>query len=83
MTVPSRQASSMCPSLGGLGGLRLRLDRVEAKARRAVSDEVLELVRQRDAARAARDWKRSDEIRDLLKAQGFEVRDTPKGTELV
>jgi cysteinyl-tRNA synthetase len=63
--------------------LGLRLDRVEAKAPRTVSDEVLELVRQRDAARAARDWKRSDEIRDLLKAQGFEVRDMPKGTELV
>jgi len=41
------------------------------------------LVRQRDAARAARDWKRSDEIRDLLIARGYEVRDTPKGTELV
>ena len=53
------------------------------KATRALSDEVLELVRLRDAARAGRDWKRSDEIRDLLKAQGFEVRDTPKGTELV
>jgi len=63
--------------------LGLRLDRVEPKATRALSDEVLELVRLRDAARAARDWKRSDEIRDLLKAQGFEVRDTPKGTELV
>src|SRR5256886_5763715 len=63
--------------------LGLRLDRVEPKATRALSNEVLELVRLRDAARAARDWKRSDEIRDLLKAQGFEVRDTPKGTELV
>src|SRR2546430_6581919 len=63
--------------------LGLRLDRVEPKATLALSNEVLELVRLRDAARAARDWKRSDEIRELLKAQGFEVRDTPKGTELV
>ncbi len=63
--------------------LGLRLDTVAAKAARAVSDEVLALVRQRDEARAARDWKRSDEIRDLLKTQGYEVRDTPKGTELV
>ncbi|HAT43610.1 MAG TPA: cysteine--tRNA ligase, partial [Ktedonobacter sp.] len=61
----------------------LRLDTVEAKAPRTVSDEVLALVKQRDEARAARDWKRSDEIRDLLKTQGYEVRDTPKGTELV
>ncbi|HLZ80884.1 MAG TPA: cysteine--tRNA ligase [Ktedonobacteraceae bacterium] len=63
--------------------LGLRLDTVEAKASRKVSAEVLELVRQRDAARSARDWKRSDELRDLLIAQGFEVRDTPQGTELV
>ena len=63
--------------------LGLRLDTVEAKAPRTVSAEVLALVKQRDEARAARDWKRSDEIRDLLKTQGYEVRDTPKGTELV
>lgn len=63
--------------------LGLRLDTVEAKAPHTVSDEVLALVKQRDEARAAHDWKRSDEIRDLLKTQGYEVRDTPKGTELV
>jgi cysteinyl-tRNA synthetase len=63
--------------------LGLRLDTVEAKAPRTVSAEVLALVKQRDEARAVRDWKRSDEIRDLLKTQGYEVRDTPKGTELV
>ena len=63
--------------------LGLRLDTVKPKARRVVSDEVLALVRQRDEARAARDWKRSDQLRDQLKAMGFEVRDTPAGTELV
>jgi cysteinyl-tRNA synthetase len=63
--------------------LGLRLDTVKPKARRVLSDEVLELVRQRDEARAARDWKRSDQIRDRLNERGFEVRDTPKGTELV
>ncbi len=63
--------------------LGLRLDTVEAKTPRALSDEVLALVRQRDEARAARDWKRSDQIRDDLLARGYEVRDTPKGTELM
>lgn len=63
--------------------LGLRLDTVVATTPRALSDEVLVLVRQRDEARAARDWKRSDQLRDQLKALGFEVRDTPKGTELV
>jgi cysteinyl-tRNA synthetase len=63
--------------------LGLRLDTVEEKAPRVLSDEVLALVRERDEARAARNWKRSDQLRDQLKALGFEVRDTPKGTELV
>ena len=63
--------------------LGLRLDKVEAKRPRAASDEALALVRERDEARTARNWKRSDELRDQLKALGFEVRDTLQGTELV
>src|SRR2546425_5439223 len=59
--------------------LGLRLDTVAAKTPRVLSDEVLALVHQRDQARAARDWKRSDQLRDQLKAMGFEVRDTVKG----
>jgi cysteinyl-tRNA synthetase len=60
----------------------LRLAKIEPKAAKVVSDEALALVRQRDEARAARRWKESDQLRDQLKAMGFEVRDTPKGTEL-
>ncbi len=63
--------------------LGLRLDTVTAKAPRVLDESVLALVRQRDEARAARNWKRSDEIRDELKAQGYEVRDTPKGTKVL
>jgi cysteinyl-tRNA synthetase len=63
--------------------LGLRLDTVEAKKPRAISGEALALVRERDEARAARDWKRSDQLRDELIALGFEVRDTPKGMELM
>jgi cysteinyl-tRNA synthetase len=63
--------------------LGLRLDTVQPKASRMISEEAQELVRQRNEARAARNWKLSDQLRDQLKALGFEVRDTPKGTELV
>lgn len=63
--------------------LGLRLDTVAVKAPRAISEEALLLVHQRDEARAAKNWKLSDQLRDQLKALGFEVRDTPKGTELV
>ncbi|HVB74210.1 MAG TPA: cysteine--tRNA ligase [Ktedonobacteraceae bacterium] len=63
--------------------LGLRLDTVEATQPTIVTDEARSLVRERDAARAARDWKRSDQLRDQLIALGYEVRDTPRGTELV
>lgn len=63
--------------------LGLRLDTVEPKVPLQLSDEVLVLIRQRDEARSARDWKRSDQLRDTLKTMGFEVRDTARGTELV
>lgn len=63
--------------------LGLRLDTVTPKTPKTVSDEAQELVQQRDAARAARNWKESDRLRDELKALGFEVRDTANGTKLV
>ena len=41
--------------------------------------EILALVEQRQAARKAKDFKRSDALRDDLKARGWVVEDTPKG----
>lgn len=63
--------------------LGLRLDTVEPRSARTFSDEALALVKQRDEARALKNWRASDQLRDQLKAMGFEVRDTPRGTELV
>ncbi len=63
--------------------LGLSLDTVAPMQPRELSEEALVLVRERDAARAARNWKESDRLRELLKSMGFEVRDTPKGTQLV
>jgi cysteinyl-tRNA synthetase len=45
-----------------------------------VTDDVAELCRRRDAARAARDWASADAIRDELTALGLVVEDTPEGT---
>ena len=47
-----------------------------------VPDGVLELARRRDAARAARDFARADALREEIRALGFEVRDTPEGTQV-
>lgn len=63
--------------------LGLRLDAVQSYQPKAISEQAAALVRERDAARAARDWKRSDQLRDQLIEQGYEVRDTARGTELV
>ena len=38
------------------------------------------LVAERDAARAARNWKRADELRAELRALGIELVDSPAGT---
>ena len=46
------------------------------------SDEVLSLLDQRQAARAARDWATSDRLRDEIARLGWEVRDTREGQEL-
>ncbi|OGV59612.1 MAG: cysteine--tRNA ligase [Lentisphaerae bacterium RIFOXYC12_FULL_60_16] len=40
------------------------------------------LLDQRQAARVAKDWKRSDEIRATLAGAGWEVRDTPEGQKV-
>jgi cysteinyl-tRNA synthetase len=46
------------------------------------SVEALALIAERDQARAAKDFARSDEIRDRLQAMGLEVMDTPEGTKV-
>ena len=44
-----------------------------------VPAEITALVEARQAARKAKDFKRSDTIRDELKAKGWVIDDTPKG----
>ncbi len=47
----------------------------------SASDEAIEaLIREREQARKERNFARSDEIRDMLKAQGVILEDTPQGT---
>lgn len=47
-----------------------------------VPQEILTLVDEREAARQAKDWKRSDELRDLIATKGFTVEDTPDGQKI-
>lgn len=44
-----------------------------------VTPEIYDLIRERDIARAAKDFARSDEIRDLLLQKNIALKDTPFG----
>jgi cysteinyl-tRNA synthetase len=44
--------------------------------------EVQQLVHERDEARTAKDFARSDELRTQIEAQGYSVKDTPEGQKL-
>jgi cysteinyl-tRNA synthetase len=48
-----------------------------------IPEEIFDLAARRDAAREARDFAAADVLRDRIRAAGFEVVDTPSGTELV
>ncbi|HEX8373190.1 MAG TPA: cysteine--tRNA ligase, partial [Chthoniobacterales bacterium] len=48
----------------------------------AVPDEVLALVEERAAARAAKNWAESDRLRDLILEKGWTVKDSKSGAKL-
>ncbi|MBQ4471649.1 MAG: cysteine--tRNA ligase [Alphaproteobacteria bacterium] len=59
--------------------LGLKMDEMKEEA--YVPDaEVQALLDARKVARAAKDWAKSDEIRDALKAKGLTVKDLPDGS---
>ena len=63
--------------LGGVLGLLQKSEDGE------ISAEVKALLDERQAARASRDWAKSDELRDKLREMGITVKDTPQGQQIV
>ena len=47
-----------------------------------IPEEVKKLAKEREDARKAKDWKKSDEMRDKIKKLGYVVNDTPNGWEI-
>jgi cysteinyl-tRNA synthetase len=48
----------------------------------AIPQEVEELLADRAAARAAKEWKKSDDLRDQIAALGWTVKDTKDGQRI-
>jgi cysteinyl-tRNA synthetase len=46
-------------------------------------DEVSAMIQQRETARSARDWTAADALREAIRESGYEIRDTPSGTQWV
>jgi len=77
--IPAREKYALLASWDAVLGLDL-----ERRARQswAPSEEVRALVAERDRARSARDYAKSDELRERLLAMGLEVMDAPEGTRV-
>ncbi len=61
--------------------LGLKLDEYIGKQVEA-PEEVKKLLEEREESRSAKDFSKSDELRDEIKKHGFEVLDTPNGQKL-
>lgn len=48
-----------------------------------IDPEIKALIDERQAARKEKNFARADEIRDLLKAKGITLKDTPQGVQIV
>ncbi|HVI40561.1 MAG TPA: cysteine--tRNA ligase [Anaerovoracaceae bacterium] len=70
---------SLLDELSGILGLL----REKEEDGSGIDDEIQKLVDERQAARKAKNFARSDEIRDLLKARGITLEDTPQGVRAV
>ena len=55
---------------------------IGAPAETEAPAEIVALLEARQAARKAKDFKKSDALRDELKAKGWAIEDTPKGPKL-
>jgi cysteinyl-tRNA synthetase len=80
--VPNPQKSATL----GLFDRWLGLDLLVAAANRAatveISSEILKLVQDRAAARAAGDWTTADQLRAQITELGYEIKDSPTGYAL-
>lgn len=62
--------------------LGLKIDKETNSTKEEIPEEIEQLVEQRKEARKNKDWTKSDELRDLIKEKGYEIKDTKDGVEI-
>ena len=73
-----KAASAALDSLGAICGVLGIL----AKEAEELPVDILSMVSEREQARKNKDWKRSDELRDAIRAAGYIIEDTKQGQKV-
>jgi cysteinyl-tRNA synthetase len=63
-------------------GLEHGVTLLEQKRSAVLPTNITKLVQERNSARLARDWKRSDELRTEINKLGYDIKDAANGTEV-
>ncbi|MGN0710273.1 MAG: cysteine--tRNA ligase [Anaerovoracaceae bacterium] len=66
-----------------LAELTTVLGLLQAEEDESIDPEIEALVEERQQARKEKNFARADEIRDLLKAKGIVLKDTPQGVQII
>ncbi len=64
---------------------KLREDNEEKEKNKfaGVPQEIIDMVNERTEAKKAKNFVRADELRDMVKAAGYTIKDTPQGAEVI
>ncbi len=68
--IPSEDKLDLLYEFDQVLGLNLRNIKEED-----IPDEILDIIREREKARQAKDFKKSDELRELLQQKGYDIKD--------
>jgi cysteinyl-tRNA synthetase len=74
----ANECLSLLEELTGVLGLLRKKDETDN-----LDAEIQKLIEERQAARKNKDFKRADEIRDILKEKGITLKDTPQGVQII
>ena len=62
--------------------LGLKIEEECNKPKEELPEEILKLIEERKKARENKEWNKSDELRDIIKEKGYEIKDIKDGMEV-